>query len=61
MIHCVVKAACQSAAREICETYEIASPRGRSFANSPEVTIAIIIEQAILAALSSALPDTEGK
>jgi hypothetical protein len=42
--------ACNKAAVEICTTYVVTAPRGVSFANRPPVTIAIIIEQALLAA-----------
>lgn len=42
--------ACRKAALEICSTYDVLVPRGVSFANRPPVTIAIIIEQALLAA-----------
>jgi len=48
----LVSDACKKAAVEICNTYEVAAPRGVSFANRPPVTISIIIEQALIAARS---------
>jgi hypothetical protein len=46
--------AARKAALEICNTYEVTAPRGKSFANRPPVTIAIIIEQALIAARKDA-------
>lgn len=45
-----VSDACKKAAVEICNTYDVSAPRGKSFANRPPVTISIIIEQALIAA-----------
>jgi len=42
------RAIAERAAREICSTFDVSMPRGMSFANSTEQTIAIIIEQAVL-------------
>ena len=36
------------AVKEICSVYRVSTPVGRSFANPPEVTISIIIEQRII-------------
>ena len=45
-----VSDAAQKAAIEICQTYDVTAPRGVIFANSKQVTVAIIIEQAFIAA-----------
>lgn len=48
-----VTAASRAAALEICSVYYVAAPRGKSFANSKEVTIAIMVEQQVIKALEA--------
>lgn len=52
-----VSEACKKAAVEICNTYDIETPRGKTYANRPPVTISIIIEQALLASRKAAKND----
>jgi hypothetical protein len=44
--------AIKKAAVEICNTYDVTTPRGKSFVNRPPVTISIIIQEQIRAALT---------
>lgn len=47
------EAAIRKAAVEICSVYTVSTPRGVKYANPPQVTIAIIIGQAIKASRMS--------